>query len=148
MTLELWDNFPHDAVRRDPATGEVFQSWVIIDRQGDMFEHSEPALDPVVERYLNMRSMVSHPSRYTEATGRDMRTRMRRLIPGTQKLSPPEWLPTQLMEFFDVLHTYFPAHCLISADFSSFETMVKGVNAPMVHTRFKGQQIGVGTVMV
>lgn len=151
VALEVWDNFAHDCIRYDPRQGDAFQTWVLIDRDGEYYEYYEPRIDPVARRFLRIRDEATdgqfdHPLRR-----RDWSRRLASYLPGSPtsaSLSLPEYIPTRLMQFFDILHNYFPAHKLLSSDFNAFKTEVPGINAPAVQTRFRRQMIGVTTPLV
>ena len=69
-------------------------------------------------------------------------------IPGVPSLSAPEYVPTRLMQFFDVLERYFPAHRLLLSDFHSLPDAVRGLNAPVVQTRYRRKTVPVTTALV
>jgi hypothetical protein len=43
-------------------------------------------------------------------------------LPFAANLTEPEYIPTRLMQFFDILHKYFPAHRLLTSDFTACRT--------------------------
>jgi hypothetical protein len=64
-------------------------------------------------------------------------------------LSDPEYIPTRLMQFFDVLGMYFPQHKLLTSDFHELgPEKIKGVNAPIVQTRYQRRTVPVRTPLV
>ena len=69
-------------------------------------------------------------------------------MPFAYNLSPPEYVPTRLMHFFDVLREYFPAHKLVTSDFHSLPDAVPGTNAPVVQTRYQRRMVPVSTPLV
>jgi hypothetical protein len=124
------------------------QGMVMIDDNGDFFEFYTRHLDPVAARYIRVRDAatggrykVPYPS-----------TRLGRWLtaqkPFAPNLSPPEYIPTRLMQFFDVLGRYFPAHRLLTSDFHSLPDATKGLNAPIVQTRFQRRPVPVSTPLV
>lgn len=148
LAMEVFDNFAHDAIRYDHDTEQPLQSSVLIDSEGDFHEFYERTLDPVAARFLRIRnaacqSPYNHPLR-TPRFIRNFRSR----LPGAENLSTPEYIPTRLMMFFDVLRKYFPAHKLVTSDFHSLPEAIKGVNAPVVQTRFKRRTVPVTTPLV
>ena len=52
------------------------------------------------------------------------------------------------MQFFDVLHQFFPAHRLLLADFSTLPDAIAGLNAPVVQTRHQRRNVQVTTPYV
>jgi hypothetical protein len=155
VALEVWDNFAHDCIKYDSSTLAASQSHVIIDGEGDLFEHYTPTLDPVALRYLHLRDLLVAQSPGGSANGspiplpkkRSMAS-LTRYLPGYSGLSDAEYIPTRLMQFFDILHNYFPAHRLVAGDFNRFITEVPGVNAPAVQTRFQREMVQVSTPLV
>lgn len=149
LALEVADNFPHDMVRRDSA-GRALQGHVMVDARGDFFEFYSPHLDPVVERFLRIRERVARPPRPGPSLVvlRALLRRLRDRLPLAPNLSPPEFVPTALMAFFDVLRECFPAHRLLLSDFHALPDAVRGVNGPVVQTRYRRTSIPVTTPFV
>ncbi|RQM05822.1 hypothetical protein DH86_00002144 [Scytalidium sp. 3C] len=148
LAMEVFDNFAHDAIRYDPITEEPMQGTVLIDNKGDFYEFYVPDLDPVAARYLRVRHAATggkypHPLLSSRIL-RHLRTR----LPFTANLSDPEYIPTRLMQFFDILANYFPAHRLVTSDFHSLPDAVKGINAPVVQTRYQRRTVPVTTPFV
>lgn len=149
VALEVFDNFAHDAIRYHPTTKVAHQGWVVVDRDGELHEYYESQLDPLALRYLRIRDEATTAPYNTPIGQESLVTRMSRYMPGnTTDLTEPEFIPTRLMQFFDILHNYFPAHRLLSSDFSHFPSEVRGVNAPAVQTRYQRQMVGVTTPLV
>jgi hypothetical protein len=148
LAMEVFDNFAHDAISYDPQTEEPLQGTVLIDSQGDFYDFYIPTLDPVAARFLRVRHAATggnypHPlpsSRFI----RNLRTR----IPFMPNLSDPEYIPTRLMQFFDILAKYYPGHRLVTSDFHSLPDTIKGINAPVVQTRYKRRTVPVTTALV
>jgi hypothetical protein len=69
-------------------------------------------------------------------------------LPGVPSLSPPEYVPTRLMQFFDVLERCFPAHRLLLSDFHALPNATRGLNAPVVQTRYRRTTVPVTTPLV
>ncbi|KAI9835705.1 MAG: hypothetical protein M1819_001882 [Sarea resinae] len=148
LALEVFDNFAHDAIRYDPFTEEPLQGTVLIDAQGEFYEFYTPQLDPLASRFLRVRDAACatpypHPLR-TPKLLRQLRSR----LPFAPNLTDPEYIPTRLMEFFDVLHKHFPAHRLLTSDFHSLPDTIKGINAPVVQTRYQRRTVPVSTPLV
>lgn len=148
LALEVIDNFAHDVIRYSPATEQALQGTVLIDSDGEFYEFYAPELDPVAARFLRVRDAAcnfpfTHPLRWSR-----MMRGMRANLPFAPNLSEPEWIPTRLMQFFDRLQKYFPAHKLLLADFHTLPDSVQGVNAPVVQTRYQRQTVPVSTPLV
>lgn len=148
LALEVADNFPHDMVRYDSAE-RALQGHVMVDARGDFFEFYSPHLDPVAARFLRIRQRVARaPARRPAQALRALARRVRDRLPLAPNLSPPEFVPTALMAFFDVLRDCFPAHRLLMSDFHALPDAVDGVNAPVVQTRYRRTSIPVTTPFV
>lgn len=151
LALEVFDNFAHDALKYDYATGTPYQSCVVVDPRGELFEYYSKTLDPVAADFLERREVacrvegVEYPH---PLSGTRFMNSLRSLLPFQGSLSQPEYIPTRLMQFFYKLYQKFPNHRLISSDFHLLGDAVKGLNAPVVQTRFKRQMIPVSTPLV
>ena len=151
LALEVFDNFAHDAIRYDlqSSTPKPYQATVLIDAEGEFYEFDDPVLDPVAARFLRVRAAAcgdrdfAHPLR-----GSRLLRAAKELLPFGYNLSPPEYVPTRLMNFFDVLREYFPAHKLVTSDFHSLPDAVPGTNAPVVQTRYQRRMVAVSTPLV
>lgn len=149
LALEVFDNFAHDVIRYDPQTEEPLQGSALIDNDGDFFEFYSKSLDPVAARYLRVRDAAcvnrnyNHPLR----APRILRN-LKNQLPFAPNLSKPEYIPTRLMHFFDILRKYFPAHRLVTSDFHALPDAVAGVNAPVVQTRYERRMVPVRTPLV
>lgn len=149
VAMEVFDNFAHDVIRYDYETGQPLQGSVLIDENGDFFEFYDRKLDPLAARYLRVRHAACghsfpHPLYRTPALLR----KLYQSLPFSLNLSTPEYIPTRLLQFFDMLHRYFPAHRLVTSDFHSLPDAIEGVNAPVVQTRYKRRTVPVSTPLV
>lgn len=148
LAMEVFDNFAHDAIRYDPQTEEPLQGTVLIDTQGDFYEFYIPNIDPVASRFLRVRDAATG-GRYPHPLYQNYLLRkFRNSIPFAPNLSHPEYIPTRLMQFFDILAKYFPGHRLLTSDFHDLPDTIKGVNAPVVQTRYMRQTVPVTTPFV
>lgn len=147
LALEVFDNFAHDALKYDFETGAPYQSHVVVDPRGELFEYYSRTLDPVATQFLERRhaacTTYPHPLQ-----GSRMMHSLKSLVPFRSNLSTPEYIPTRLMQFFYMLYSKFPNHKLISSDFHKLGDAVEGINAPVVQTRFKREMIPVSTPLV
>ncbi|KAI0441931.1 S-adenosyl-L-methionine-dependent methyltransferase [Xylaria telfairii] len=149
LAMEVFDNFAHDVVRYDLGTEEPLQGTVLIDEAGDFYEFYEPVLDPVAARYMRVRHAATggrYPAPYSSS--RVLRSLRRQLSPFSPNLSDPEYLPTRLMHFFDILERYFPAHRLVTSDFHTLPDAIKGLGSPVVQTRYQRRMVPVSTPLV
>ncbi|GAB7351574.1 hypothetical protein MBLNU459_g2197t1 [Dothideomycetes sp. NU459] len=149
LAMEVFDNFAHDVIRYDPVTEEPLQGSALVDNDGDFFEFYSKTLDPVAARFLRVRDAACGNRNYNHPlkTPRLIRS-LKNQLPFAPNLSRPEYIPTRLMHFFDVLHKYFPAHRLVTSDFHSLPDAVDGVNAPVVQTRYERRMVPVRTPLV
>jgi hypothetical protein len=163
LALEVFDNFAHDAVRYDPATGEALQGHVLIDGEGDFYEVYERDIDAVALRYLRVRDLAATMPFQTPLRRPNVLKRLMDVQGGQTYTQPqgyqrrntpdgnltiPEYIPTRLMQFFDILHNYFPAHRILASDFHTLPDSVVGINGPVVQTRYQRRMIPVSTPLV
>ncbi|CAK7208302.1 hypothetical protein SBRCBS47491_000046 [Sporothrix bragantina] len=149
LAFEVFDNFAHDCLRYDLVTEQPLQGVVLLAANGDMYEFYEPQLDPEVARFLRVRDAATegrYPLPYSSS--RLLRSLKQNLMPFAPNLSAPEYVPTRLMAFFDVLAKHFPAHKLLTSDFHSLPDTIAGLNAPIVQTRFQRRPVPVTTPLV
>ena len=150
LAMEVFDNFAHDAVRYDLLTEQPFQALVAVDEAGDYHEILTPVLDPLLRRYLSLRDRTEprqrnlHPTLRIPRLIRDLRSR----LPLAPNLTSPEFIPTKLLEFMQVLIDKFPRHRLLVSDFHSLPDAMDGVNAPVVQTRYRGTMVPCSTYLV
>ncbi|MCJ1306372.1 hypothetical protein MMC25_000014 [Agyrium rufum] len=151
LALEVFDNFAHDAIRYDPVTEIPLQAIVMIDNEGEMYEFNTPDLDPVASHFLDVRRQAcanlaapyQHPLKGSKLW-RNVKSR----LPFTPNLTLPEFIPTRLMQFFEILAEYFPRHRLVAGDFNELPNAVQGYNAPVVQTRYQRTVVPVTTPLV
>jgi hypothetical protein len=149
LALEVIDNFAHDTIRYDPFTERPMQGSVLITEDGEFVEFYEPEIDPLAARYLRMRQMAARAPFKTPLTSPPaFLRRFQHSLPFSHNLTKPEYIPVRLMQFFDVLSSYFPHHRLVLADFTSLPDAAPGINAPVVQTRFERRVIAVPTPYV
>lgn len=149
LAMEVFDNFAHDALRYDLRTEEPLQGVVMVDARGDFHEFYEPVLDPLAARYLRVRhAATAGRYRVPYPASRTARWLRSQLLPFAPNLSEPEYVPTRLLQFFDILEKYFPAHKLLTSDFHTLPDSIKGLNSPVVQTRFERRMVPVTTPLV
>ena len=175
IALEVFDNFAHDLIRYDNTTGEPHQGYVLVDDHGDFYEFFTPQLSPYASAYLNLRENSEKTSILQKSTsGRGRIETLRSLVPGISlalqvhpllhslmklkwknsvlpfkdNLTPGEFIPTRLLQFFQILKHRFPNHQLLSLDFHSLPKTIPGYyNGPVVQTVLQDQMIDILTYM-
>ncbi|KAK8043674.1 hypothetical protein PG993_006104 [Apiospora rasikravindrae] len=148
IALEVFDNFAHDVIRYDLNTEEPMQGMVLITENNDFYEFYEPVLDPVAARFLRVRHAATggrYPVPYSNSK---LIRKLKQQIPFAPNLSDPEYIPTRCMQFFDILEKYFPAHRLVTSDFHTLPDAIKGLNSPVVQTRYERRMVPVSTPLV
>lgn len=148
LALEVFDNFAHDSIRYDPFTEEPLQGTILIDNAGDFYEFYTKNIDPVALRFLQVRrAACTRPFDHPLRAPRFIRN-FKSKLPFASNLTLPEYIPTRIMQFFDILRDYFPLHQLLTSDFHSLPDAVKGYNAPVVQTRYQRRTVPVSTPYV
>ncbi|KXJ86262.1 S-adenosyl-L-methionine-dependent methyltransferase [Microdochium bolleyi] len=148
LGMEVFDNFAHDAIRYDLNTEQPLQGMVLIDDNGDFHEFYEPELDPVAARYLRVRNAATNGRYPVPYSSSRIIRQLKQARPFAPNLSDPEYIPTRLMQFFDILERYFPAHRLLTSDFHTLPDAVRGMNSPVVQTRYQRRMVPVSTPLV
>lgn len=148
VALEVVDNFGHDVVRYDRRTERPLQGQVIIDKDGEIFETFSHRLDPLAARFLRVRDAACSQPVRTPLPRPSLFTALSSRLSSGQQLSEREYIPTRLLQFFDVLQKYFPLHRLLLSDFHALPNAVPGMNAPVVQTRFQRRTVPVSTPLV
>ncbi|KAI9731483.1 MAG: hypothetical protein M1834_004603 [Cirrosporium novae-zelandiae] len=149
LALEVFDNFAHDCLRYDPITEQPMQGNVLIDADGEFYEFYTRTLSPAVKRYLRVRDAAS-TTRYDNPLLRAPKLirQLRSQLPFAPNLTDPEYIPSRLLDFFNILHRYFPAHRLLASDFHYLPGAIRGINAPVVQTRYQRRVVPVSTPLV
>ncbi|QIW95349.1 hypothetical protein AMS68_000867 [Peltaster fructicola] len=149
LAMEVFDNLAHDIIRYDPFTEEPMQGQVLIDSDGEFFEFYTKELDTMASRFLRVRDVACRDRKYSyPLSGSSLLRRLRHQLPLAPNLTEPEYIPTRLMNFFQLLSQYFPAHRLITSDFNWLPQATKGYNAPVVQTRYQRRTVLVSTPLV
>lgn len=148
LAMEVFDNFAHDSIRYDPVTEDPLQGTVLISNTGDFYEFYTPTIDPIASRFLRVRHAATNGKYPHPLPQSKLIKSLKNMMPFAPNLSQPEYIPTRLMQFFDILAKYFPAHRLVTSDFHSLPDTIKGVNAPVVQTRYKRKTVPVTTPFV
>lgn len=174
IALEVFDNFAHDLVRYDATTGEPYEGYVLIDDEGDFYEFFAPELSYYTNAFLHLRENGKYPILQQAETiaGRAKKlatlvpfltnkdsihpllhssaklSLKNKIVPLKDNLTPGEFVPTRLLQFFQILKYRFPNHSLVSSDFSSLPNSIKGYyNAPVVQTVIQDKMVDVSTYM-
>lgn len=174
IALEVFDNFAHDLVRYDATTGEPYEGYVVVDEEGDFYEFFTPELSYYTNAFLHLRENGRFPvlSQTESMSGRlkklattvpfltnkdsihplfHSQTALalkNKFAPFKDNLTPGEFVPSRLLQFFQILKHRFPKHSLVSSDFSSLPNTIKGYyNAPVVQTVIQDKMVDVSTYM-
>jgi len=148
LAQEVIDNFAHDSIRYSPFTEQALQGSVLIDKDGDFFEIEIPDLDPVAARFLRVRDAACEQPYNHPLRGPKLWKQVKWRLPFAPNLTRPEYIPTRMMQFFDVLAQFFPLHRLLLSDFHTLPDTIPGLNAPVVQTRYQRRTIPVRTPFV
>lgn len=174
IALEVFDNFSHDLIRYDNTTGLPHQGYTVIDENNDFYEFFTPELNYYSNTFLSLRENGQYPILKNSNTLKGKLSTMKSIIPFlTNKddihplyhsssklkwknsllpfkddLTPGEFIPTRLLQFFQILKHRFPNHSLICSDFNSLPKSMKGYhNSPVVQTVIQDRMIDVSTYM-
>lgn len=173
IALEVFDNFAHDLIRYDNETGVPYEGRVLIDDKGDFYEFFSPQLSQYSLAFLNLRENGSFPilkklnnfnSKWNLTKtcfpffNKDLihplehsTTKLKwvnRMLPFKDNLTPGEFIPTRLLQFFHILQHKFPQHSLISSDFNYLPKAIPGYyNGPVVQTVLQDRMVDVSTYM-
>ncbi|CAE6472059.1 hypothetical protein ACGC1H_003838 [Rhizoctonia solani] len=150
LAMEVIDNFAHDIIRYDFETLNPLQAIVAVNQLGDFFELYEPVHDPLISRFLNLRSRIRHtsPALAPSLTNNSFTRTIRPYFPFAPNMTQREFIPTKLLEFLILLHDKFPRHRLLLSDFSSLPDTIPGYNAPVVQTRVNDVMVPCETYLV
>ncbi|KAJ3128672.1 hypothetical protein HK098_003879 [Nowakowskiella sp. JEL0407] len=143
--MEVMDNLSHDLIRYDARTKEPRQGIVLTDESLDYTEAYELVSDPLIDRFLKMRSNTSSQSPLSKRT---MVSLLTSKLPFASNLTAPEFIPTKLFRLVEILNEKFPKSRVVLSDFYELPDAVAGLNAPVVQTRYEGQMIACSTYLV
>ena len=148
IALEVFDNFAHDSIRYEPSEETPLQGTILIDSDNNFYEFYTREIDAMASRFLRIRQAAcSRPYRHPLEQQRWLR-KIKHSLPFAPNLTAPEFIPTRLLQFFDILHRYFPMHELLTSDFNVLPDTVPGYNAPIVQTRYQRRTVPVTTPYV
>ncbi|CAG8760324.1 11227_t:CDS:2, partial [Racocetra fulgida] len=139
------DNFAHDLVRYDYVAEKPYQAIVVIDDKGEFEEIYEPVNDPLITRYLTLRSRTLYK---TPVLQNRFFRKLRNKLPFSPNMTSPEFIPTKELLFLEILKDYFPQHRLIISDFYKLPDTIRGIDAPVVQTRYEDTMVPCSTFMV
>lgn len=145
FAFEVLDNFAHDLIRYDCISEKPYQAVVIIDDKGDFEEIYEPVTDPLIMRYLALRSRTLYK---TPVLQNRFFRQLRNKLPFSPNMTSPEFIPTKELLFLEILKDYFPQHRLIISDFYKLPDTIRGIDAPVVQTRYEDTMVPCSTFMV
>jgi len=116
-----FDNFGHDAIRYDYKTGLPQQGGFLSIPSGEFLRVLQLHLDPLASRFLRVRQAATRNPLKNLWT-RWMRG-LRSAMPFQSAYTLPEYIPTRLMQFFDILHTSFLPPS-VASDFNHLPMLV------------------------
>ncbi|KAJ9079121.1 hypothetical protein DSO57_1038813 [Entomophthora muscae] len=146
IALEVLDNFAHDVIRYDILKGDApYQGLVLTGPDGAFEEVFEPAHDPLIKEYLDIRKNIGYNSPLLD---NPLWRRSRAKLPFAHFLTSREFIPTRAFQFLQILHDRFPSHHLIMSDFFKLPDAVDGWMGPVVQTRYKNTMVPCSTYMV
>ncbi|GAA6062918.1 hypothetical protein JCM10212_007149 [Sporobolomyces blumeae] len=155
IAMEVLDNFAHDVVRYTTDTHEPLQCTISVDASGDYNELYAPVTDPLIARYLSLRSQLpsTSPSRPSRAmnpllSASSVLRKLYATLPFAPNLTRPEFIPTRQLELLEKLRDKFPKSRVVMSDFDRLPDAVEGVNAPVVQTRYQGETVPCTTYLV
>ncbi|KAM0754444.1 DUF185-domain-containing protein [Meredithblackwellia eburnea MCA 4105] len=151
LAMEVLDNFAHDVIRYTTADATPLQCVVSVDSTGDFTELYEPITDPLIKRFLSLRSALPRPPPsplHPLLAHSPLMRKIYSILPFAPNLSPPEFIPTKLVLLLDVLREKFPNHRLLMSDFDRLTDAIPGLNAPVVQTRYEGETVACTTYLV
>lgn len=173
IALEVFDNFSHDLIRYDNTTGEPHQGHVLVDENNDFYEFFTPELSYYSNIFLNLRENSDSAVLKNSSNWIGKLKAMKSVLPFVNKdkihplyhstsklkwknrffplkddLTPGEFIPTRLVEFFHILKHRFPNHSLIVSDFHELGNTIPGYyNGPVVQTIIEDKMIDITTYM-
>jgi len=173
IALEVFDNFAHDLIRYDNTTGEPLEGQVLVDEHGDFYEFFTPQLSYYSNAFLQLREhgeysilnasntiagkfetlkstvpFVNHDKIHPLLHSSSKLRFKNSLLPFKDNMTPGEFIPTRLLQFFNILKHKFPQHSLISSDFHYLPNAVNGYyNSPVVQTILQDKMVDVSTYM-
>ncbi|GAA6010662.1 hypothetical protein JCM11491_003015 [Sporobolomyces phaffii] len=155
IAMEVLDNFAHDVIRYTTDTHEPVQCTISIDASGDYNELYSPVEDPLIARYLDLRSRLPSTSSSRESRALNpilasspLLRKIYAMMPFAPNLTKPEFIPTRQLQLLEVLRDKFPNHRVLMSDFDKLPDAVRGVNAPVVQTRYQGETVPCTTYLV
>ncbi|GAA5871839.1 hypothetical protein JCM16303_000894 [Sporobolomyces ruberrimus] len=155
IAMEVLDNFAHDVIRYTTDTHEPVQCTISIDASGDYNELYSPVEDPLINRYLSLRSQLPSTSSSRESralnpllASSSLLRKVYSAMPFAPNLTKPEFIPTRQLQLLEVLRDKFPNHRVLMSDFDKLPDAVAGVNAPVVQTRYQGETVPCTTYLV
>ncbi|GAA5895953.1 type II protein arginine methyltransferase [Sporobolomyces salmoneus] len=155
IAMEVLDNFAHDVIRYTTDTHEPVQCTISIDASGDYNELYSPVDDPLIARYLSLRSKLLSTSSSRESRALNpllasspLLRKIYSSMPFAPNLTQPEFIPTRQLQLLEVLRDKFPNHRVLMSDFDKLPDAVAGVNAPVVQTRYQGETVPCTTYLV
>jgi len=158
LGMEVLDNLSRDVVRRERTSGQMLQSIVITDQQGDLHERFIPITrenNPLLLDYLHILHPHLDPQQAPSAPSlhRLWEKLLATYLPFRANLSPHHFIPSNYLALLRTLFRLFPNHRLILSDFSHLDNTLNDprrnrFGAPVVQTRYNGVTVPASTFLV
>ncbi|KAH8918706.1 DUF185-domain-containing protein [Atractiella rhizophila] len=154
LGFEVLDNFPHDEIRYAIPSGTPMQCNISITPAHQFLATYSRITEPLIKRYM---ATVASSSLLSSRSHRPYPInlppfvqRLYQHVPFAANMSQPEFIPTGMYRFLEILRDYFPNHRLLLADFAKGELpgSIQGVLGPRVQTRFEGDTVNCSTYLV
>ncbi|GAA5807236.1 hypothetical protein MFLAVUS_000592 [Mucor flavus] len=137
LGMEIINHFAHDVIRYDKDKLKAHQGYVCVDEKRNYYEIFEPVGDDsTILKYLTLKKKIG-----TNHTKTSFQQKIKRWFSSPLSVNQTEYIPTKLLQFMNILNTYFPRHRLVLTDYNSLNNVMEGVNGPLVQTAYKGLMV-------
>lgn len=129
-------------IRYDLDTLQPHQGVICVDERRNYTEFYEPiGNDKTISRYLSLRKKARPKQHHTSQSLLWHKLQHYMNYNSSCGYTFPEYIPTKLFQFMEILNTYFPGHRLVLTDYDSLQHTIEGTNAPVVQTMYKGSMM-------
>eukprot|EP01017_Pseudomicrothorax_dubius_P027994 TRINITY_DN3286_c0_g2_i1.p1 TRINITY_DN3286_c0_g2~~TRINITY_DN3286_c0_g2_i1.p1 ORF type:complete len:322 (-),score=67.25 TRINITY_DN3286_c0_g2_i1:715-1680(-) len=141
LLLEVLDNLPHDRVYLGSTPEQVLVEFNPADPNTGLKEVRAPLEDALIKEVLDTYLRLPETERQSESDDAD--SIVKRLYKRWKKLDNEQniFLPTACYQMFKNIHSLFPQHHYVIADFDFLRgatSALAGVNAPVVSFKLAG----------
>ncbi|KAI9485959.1 MAG: S-adenosyl-L-methionine-dependent methyltransferase [Benjaminiella poitrasii] len=156
LGMEVINRFAHDVIRYNLSESKPHQGLICVDEKRNYTEIFEPVgKDDVISRYLSLRKKARakyvHPFTSRSLLWHKIQNYLNpssSFVSNYVNYTYPEFIPTKLFQFFEILNAYFPGHRLVLTDYASLPNTIDGINAPLVQTVYKGLMVPCSTYLL